>query len=333
LAHKITNQSENKSNNTPKTDFDMEKLTQATNELHLINPENERNDAENTKLLAHLTALVSAELQKKGKAIFDPGGKSDCIGTGESGTIWIWRQHFISLQKVDNMMINGIVSGIKVHGVGVIRFTIMDKYDNTIAIIIRYALYVPYAPMCLLCPQQLALQTGKEGDGFNALAEHGSLTVGGFKSIVEYDRHNNLPIFRTHVPNPKAFATTPAAPVIPVPEGDNSQTPAVEEEDPRKSLTRNQKTLLRYHRSCGHLHMDKLPKLAKYGLLPKSISECDIPFCDACSIVKQIRKPVPHIAAGHLDKDHLKPGDKVSYDQFESSVGLKAQNLGKATTK
>jgi hypothetical protein len=80
--------------------------------------------------------------------------------------------------------------------------------------------------------------------------------------------------------------------------------------------------------------MDKLQKLAKDGLLPKSISECDIPFCDSCSIEKQTRKPVPHIAAGHLDNDHLKPGDEVSYDQFESSVsGLKAQNLGKPTTK
>jgi hypothetical protein len=37
----------------------------ATYELHLINPENERSTAENTKLLAQLTALVSAELTKK----------------------------------------------------------------------------------------------------------------------------------------------------------------------------------------------------------------------------------------------------------------------------
>jgi hypothetical protein len=170
---------------------------------------------------------VSAELTNKGKAIFDPGGKSVCIDTGASGTIYTLRQHFISLQKVDNMMINGIASGLKVKGIGVIRFTIIDKDDNTIDIIIRDALYVPYAPMCLLYPQQLALQTRKEGDGFNALAQHGVLTVGGFKYIVQYDTHTNLPIFRTHVPNPKAFASTTAASVIPVPEGDE-QTPAVE---------------------------------------------------------------------------------------------------------
>jgi hypothetical protein len=124
------------SNNTPKKDFEMYKLTQATHEFHLIGPENERSAAEKTKLLAHLTALVRAELNKKGKAIFDPGGKSVCIDTGASGTIWTWKQHFISLQKVDNMIINGIASGLKLQGIGVIRLTIMDTDDNTIDIII-----------------------------------------------------------------------------------------------------------------------------------------------------------------------------------------------------
>jgi uncharacterized protein with von Willebrand factor type A (vWA) domain len=49
------------SDNTPKKDFEMDKLTQATHELHLLDPENKRSAAENTKLLAHLTAQVSAE--------------------------------------------------------------------------------------------------------------------------------------------------------------------------------------------------------------------------------------------------------------------------------
>jgi hypothetical protein len=114
----------------------------------------------------------------------------------------------------------------------------------------------------------------------------------------------------------------------------NVQTPAVEEEYPSKRLTPNKKILLRHHHHCGHLPMTKLQKLAKDGLLPNNISECAIPFCDSCSIRKQTPKTIPHVAEGHLDNDHLKPGDEISYDQFESSVsGLKAQNLGTATTK
>jgi hypothetical protein len=90
LASRLTSALEN-SDNTPKKDFDMDKLTRATHELQLINPE-ERSATENTKLLAQLTALVSSESTNKGKAIFDPGGKSVCIDTGASGTIWTWRQ-------------------------------------------------------------------------------------------------------------------------------------------------------------------------------------------------------------------------------------------------
>jgi hypothetical protein len=74
-------------------------------------------------------------------------------------------------------MIKEIASGLKVEGVGVLKFTIMDTEENTLDVIIRDALYVPNAPVCLLCPQQLAHQTGKEEDGFNALARHGILTI------------------------------------------------------------------------------------------------------------------------------------------------------------
>jgi hypothetical protein len=49
---------------------------------------------------------------------------------------------------------------------------------------------------------------------------------------------------------------------------------------------------------------------------------------------KQHRKRVTHIAQGHIDTYHIKPGDEVSYDQFESSVsGYKAQQTGKPTTQ
>jgi hypothetical protein len=129
-------------------------------------------------------------------------------------------------------MINGIASGLKVEGVGVLKFTIMDTEENTLDVIIRDDLYVLNAPMCL---QQLALQTGNKGDGFNALAHHGILTIEGLISIIQYDRHNNLPIFWTHLPHPKAFnlSTAPAVPaVVPVSEGENVEhrVPEVEEE-------------------------------------------------------------------------------------------------------
>jgi hypothetical protein len=153
--------------------------------LHIIEPQHERSSDENAKLLAYLTALISADIKKKGKAVFDPGGEYVCVDTGASSTIWILIKDFISLEKIDNIMINGIASGLKAEGVGVLKFTIMDTEENTLDSIIRDALYVPNVPMCLLCPQQLAHQTGKEGDGFNALAHPGILTIEGFISIIQ----------------------------------------------------------------------------------------------------------------------------------------------------
>jgi hypothetical protein len=49
-------------------------LTQAVHELHTIEPQHERSSDKNAKLLAYLTALISADIKNKGKAVFDPGG-------------------------------------------------------------------------------------------------------------------------------------------------------------------------------------------------------------------------------------------------------------------
>jgi hypothetical protein len=293
-------------NNQPK-DFDLNKLAQAVHELHIIEPQHERSSDKNDKLLAYLTALISADIKKKGKAIFDPGGEYVCVDTAASNTIWNFLKDFTSLEKIDNLMINGIASGLKVEGVGVLKFTIMDTEEKTLDVIIRDALYVRNAPMCLLCPQQLAHQTGKEGYGFNALAHHGILTIEGFSIIIQYDRHKNLPIFRTQLPHPKAFnlSTAPAVPLIaPISQGDNVEHGVpeveVEEEDKSQRLSRNQKTLLRCHRRCGHLHMEKLQQLVKDGILPRCIADCEVPFCDSCQVGKQHRKLAPHIAQCHL---------------------------------
>jgi hypothetical protein len=231
-------------NNQPK-DFDLNKLTRTVHELHIIEPQQKRSSDESAKLLAYLTALISADIKKKGKAVFGPGGEYVCVDTGVSSTIWKIIKDFISLEKIDNLMINGIASGLKVEGVGVLKFTIMDTEENNLDVVIRDALYVPNAPMCLLCPQQLSLKTGKEGYGFNALAHHGIITIEGFSSIIQYDRHNNLPIFRTHLPHPKAFnlSTAPAVPAVsPVSEGDNVEhgVPEVEEEQKRAPVTKSE---------------------------------------------------------------------------------------------
>jgi hypothetical protein len=48
------------------------------------------------------------------------------------------------------------------------------------------ALYVPNVPIHLLCPQQVAMQTGEDNDGF-IVGHHGTLIYDGLVKIVHYN--------------------------------------------------------------------------------------------------------------------------------------------------
>jgi hypothetical protein len=59
---------------------------------------------------------------------------------------------------------------------------------------IHNALFVPTAPMGLLCPQQVAMQTRQSGDGFQALFQAGILIIAGNNKTITYDKRSCLPI-------------------------------------------------------------------------------------------------------------------------------------------
>ncbi len=94
---------------------------------------------------------------------FDSDTERICIDTGASACLSTRRDNFISLRDLDNIKINGIASGLKVAGIGVLRWSIRDDNNTEIYLYIKDALYVPDAPMGLLCPQQIAQQTNLLG--------------------------------------------------------------------------------------------------------------------------------------------------------------------------
>jgi hypothetical protein len=51
--------------------------------------------------------------------------------------------------------------------------------------------------MGLLCPQQIAMQTQRPGDGFNALRHAGILTIAGYTRTIPYDPRSRLPILHS----------------------------------------------------------------------------------------------------------------------------------------
>ena len=113
----------------------------------------------NATELSMLSAWQSANAHSPIYMDYAPGSKAICIDTGASSCISNDRNDFISLEKVQNQTITGIGSSLDIAGYRTLRWRIKDDDGNTIVLHVRYALYVPKVPMCLLCPQQIAQQT------------------------------------------------------------------------------------------------------------------------------------------------------------------------------
>jgi hypothetical protein len=168
------------------------------------------------------------------------------------------------------LKINGIASGLSVEGIGTLKWPIRDDNGHAIDLYIHNALYVPHAPMVLLCSQQLAQQTQLSGDGFNALPKHGIFTFAGHKRTIPYDTTSRLPMlysidgiqcYLTHIQNSEQLKM-------------------------QENLSRQQRLLLNWHYRLSHLHFAKIQDLARCGILPKNISSCPHPICQSCQLGK-----------------------------------------------
>jgi hypothetical protein len=227
-----------------------------------------------------------------------------CIDTGASACISTRKENFTNLNTVNHIKINSIGTGLPVAGIGTLKWPIRDDDGHEIDLHVHNALYVPEAPMGLLCPQQIAMQTKRPGDGFNALAQAGILTVEGYKRSIPYDPRCRLPILHT-IDGATCYMAL---------HGDTpSNTP--------QNLTNKQKLLLRWHNRLSHMNFSKLQDLARQGKLPKTILGCDPPLCRSCQFGKAHRRPTASPAMAHsIDAENLQPGDKISVDQLQSST-------------
>jgi hypothetical protein len=117
---------------------------------------------------------------------FAPGSIAICIDTGASSSISNDREDFITFQQVTDQVISGISSGLKVEGRGTLHWIIRDDNGDDVVLHISNALYVPKVPLCLLCPQQVAKQTGNLNDGFIAGGLNGVFIYNGFTLVCLY---------------------------------------------------------------------------------------------------------------------------------------------------
>jgi hypothetical protein len=270
----------------------------------------------NKQLQAYLYSLSTPGADNT--ITFGTDSERICIDTGASACISAKRSNFIKLHPITNLSITGIGAGLPIAGIGTLRWSLRDDNANEIDLYIKDALYVPKSPMGLLCPQQIAQQTGKSGDGFNALAEAGLLTIDGYTKTIPYDSASRLPITYT-IDAIQAYTA-----------GINLVSP----QSHPTQLSRHQRLLMHWHQRLSHLNFGYLQALARKGLLPAALATCDPPFCKSCQYGKAHRRPVASTTkAQPIDADDLLPGDCVSVDQIESSEpGYVDTYQGKPTT-
>jgi hypothetical protein len=233
-----------------------------------------RTKTENSRLLALLYTLSTPGNDRTYHLGTDV--ERICIDTGASACISTRKENFVTLSAITNVKINGIGSGLPVEGTGLLKWPIRDDKNNEIILYIQNALYVPKAPMGLLCQQQIAQQTNKPGDGLNALGHHGILTFDGFTRTVPYERGSKLPILYS-IDGVQSYGTNMSHAASPMP-------PTTD------NLTAKQKLLLRWHNRLSHMNFQKLQDLARIGALPKSILGCDLPLCCSCQLGKAHRR-------------------------------------------
>jgi hypothetical protein len=215
---------------------------------------------------------------------FDPTIERICVDTGASASLSTKRNNFITLKPVSDLKINGIGTGLPIEGIGILKWPIRDDHNSEIDLFIKDALYVPSAPMGLLCPQQIAQQTGLPLDGFISSAKCGILTFHGFKRTIQYESRTRLPIFHTLAASHTALITTVSDGQVRSPE--SVAQPA--------SLSTAQKLLLRWHYRLSHLHFTKIQELARQGCLPRKLATCDPPSLYQLSVWQSSSLSCPH---------------------------------------
>ena len=110
-------------------------------------PENPRSECENVELFSLLSALQGEGGQGMRVMAFEPDSYPICIDTGASACLSNDASHFISLNPVQQMTINGIGSRLEVKGVGMIRWLVLDDEGNEVELTVKNTLLILDTPM------------------------------------------------------------------------------------------------------------------------------------------------------------------------------------------
>ena len=240
--------------------------------------------------------------------------------------------------------LRGLSNTTKVLGVGTVEWTIRDVF-GAVRTLKTEAYYIPEANIRLFSPQMYFHEQQKG----QLVMNHSSTTLclaDGSTLVFPYNSQSNLPLM---LPTPTRTVGLTFEDACVLGDGFSARTFMSVADETNQNLTASQKELLIWYWKLGHANFQWIQTLCRHSnsdskrcVLPtrfNKTSSCPAPKCAACMLGKQARR-TPTLSIGHqlLNKDlllktnHLRPGDCVSLDQYQSSIpGHLEHTYGKET--
>jgi len=234
--------------------------------------------------------------------------------------------------------LRGLSHSTPVMGMGYVEWTVRDIF-GVIRTIRTKAYYVPSATIRLFSPQTYF----REQNAGNLLvtAKSTVLTLSD-GSDCEFPYHNgsNLPLMLPHYQQQVGLTFEDVSYLTSNGGINQLSTLMSVADETNQNLTRPQKELLKWHWKLGHANFPWLQRLATVPKQPTegvplpiiqsslpTMATCPAPMCTACQLAKQNRRGAGSVILKHipakemlLKRDILKPGQKVSIDQYVSAL-------------
>ena len=257
----------------------------------------------NTKTKEYINALLSKTETDESYVSFDTDSETIIVDTGASSAMSMEYDDFIELNPHQDH-INGI-GNIPVEGKGTLKWNIQNTDGSIEPIIIRNAIYAPKLPIRLMSPQQFVRQQINDDEAsFIGTKEQLTIRYENKQLNAKYHPENNLPTIHTKPGNTKlkCYIAT------------NTKSKQILNKDYNMSLSQSQKELLKWHYKLGHKGMQEIQALARMNILPRHLSNTDIPICEACQYGKAHLRSKGNSPLIDPTKP-IKPGDLIHVDQ------------------
>ena len=258
------------------------------------------------------------------------------IDTGASLTVTPVATDFIgAIDPAPIQSLKGLQGDAMVMGKGTVSWTIIDLY-GVVRTLKPTAYYVPTASVRLFSPQTHFMDT----DSGSLLVNSRRTTLrlsDGSELEFPFNDGNQLPyMLLSHKDDKTVGLVSSDLEALRSFDGISNLLSVAQESN--QNLTSSQRELLYWHWKLGHPHFAWVQSLAaqprdSIGSAPilrtkvQGVSSCPAPLCAACQLAKQRRRgagPERHVKdfsdLMKLKENNLKPGDRVSIDQYISAV-------------